>query len=807
MKSVRRSCWFFCFLFSGLLPLLAQNATKVAKIEVQHVGPPAVSDSLIRANIRVKEGEPFLRPSVDEDIRNLYATGYFYNIRVGEEPTPDGVKLIYVFQGKPRLTEIKFSGNKKFAPKKLSRKLTSKVGKPLDQRKLFGDAQEIEKMYQKVGYPRTTVKPVVSIDENAGRGSVTFEIKETGKVKVIDVAFDGAQAFTKKKLRKVLKTKRRWFLSWLTGSGVLKEDEFEDDKDRLIEFYQNEGYIDFEIKEVKFDYKSPSKMIVRFVISEGSQYKVGAVTFTGNKLFSEEEISKGIVVAGRLDRPRMTVGKTFTPKGLKADTEAIADYYGSKGYISTEIKANKSANTTTGTMDLVYEIKESDKSYIERIDIKGNYKTKDRVIRRELAVSPGEVYDTVRVKLSKARLEGLTYFEKVDTQPEDNEGLPNRKNLVVAVDEKDTGYFTFGAGFSSVDNLVGFVEVTQGNFDLFKPPTFTGAGQKFRLKAQIGTQRQDYQVTFIEPWFLNRKLQLGVDLYHQELNFLSDIYDETRTGGTLSLTRALGSEFLLGKISYTLESIGIDIARGLHPDNQVRNVTVGTGTNATTRAVTNFANVSQELYDERGNRLVSKIGTSLAYDTRNHALLPSRGQRTELIGELAGGVLGGDTDFYKLELRSDWYFPGFFEGHIFQIGAETGVVEPYGDSSRVPLFDRWYLGGANTMRGYKFRHVGPRDRFGEPIGGNTYVFGTIEYSLPIIERLRFAVFYDIGNVYRGSWDYSHLRDFNDNWGVGLRINIPQLGPLRLDYGVPITHGAENSGSGRFQFGASYGRGF
>ena len=772
-------------LLAGLHVLCGQpQPPTVSKIEIRHVGPPAASDALIQGNIRIKEGDVYQPGRVDDDVRNLYATGYFYNIRVADEMTPAGIVLTYVVQGNPTITDIKYTGNKRFNNTKLQKKVTSKVGEPLDEKKLFSDAREIEKMYQKVGYQKTTVKPLLSIDENAGRGTVTFEVNETGKTKIKDIVFEGADAFSQKKLRKVLKTKRRWMFSWLTGSGVLKDEQFADDKERLIEFYQNAGYIDFEIEDIKFDYIDDKKLVIRFQLSEGKQYKVGAVDFKGNELFTQEEILKGITVAGKPVRVSMIVDETFTPKGLSKDIEAIRDFYGSKGYIDLRVSAVKRPNTTAGTMDLVYEIQEGQKAFVEKIDIKDSEKTKDKVIRRELAIYPGEFFDTTRVKLSKDRLEGLNYFEKVEPRPEDTD-VPDRKNLVIGVEEKNTGNFTLGAGLSSVDSVVGFVEVSQANFDLFKPPTFTGAGQKFRLRAQVGTKRQDYQISFVEPWFLDRKLALGVDLYHRELNFVSrrDLYEETRTGGSLSLTRALWSDFLIGKVSYTLENVDLNLRKD---------------------------DISPEIALESGSRLISKVGSSLAYDTRNSALLPSRGQRTELLTELAG--LGGDVDFYRLEGRTAWYFPGFFEGHIIELAGRVGVVDDYGSgdrgSPRVPIFDRWFLGGLYSLRGYRYRDVGPRDSTGEPLGGETYYFASAEYSLPIIERLRFAMFYDIGNVFEDAYSFvaKGRKAFSDNWGVGLRINLP-IGPLRLDYGVPINHDSDVSGSGRFQFGVGYTREF
>src|SRR4051812_5927293 len=264
MKSVfRRWCGFILILCALLNAGHAQVGQKIQKIEVRHVGPPAASESLIRANIRVKEGDIYTRNSVDDDVRSLYSTGFFYNIRTAWTPDADGgIDLIYVLQGKPLISEIRFEGNKEYSRKKLMKKVTSKVGEPLDERKLFLDAQEIQKMYQKSGYQKTEVKylPPV-IDEAAGRGSVTFEIHEAPKVKVEDVEFIGAKAFPQKKLQKEIKTRRWWMFSWITGSGVLKDEQFQEDKEKLISFYQNEGYIDFELKDVKFDYVSPKKMI------------------------------------------------------------------------------------------------------------------------------------------------------------------------------------------------------------------------------------------------------------------------------------------------------------------------------------------------------------------------------------------------------------------------------------------------------------------------------------------------------------------------------------------------------------------
>jgi outer membrane protein insertion porin family len=513
----------------------------------------------------------------------------------------------------------------------------------------------------------------------------------------------------------------------------------------------------------------------------------------------------------------MDVGDIFTPDGLNKDTQAIEDFYGSKGYLDVvqggSLRVARIPNVDTGTMDLEFQVKEGQKSHVEKIEIRGNLKTKDKVIRRELAISPGEVFDMVHVKISKQRLEGLQYFDKVDLRPEPTDPpIAGRKDLIVNVEEQNTGNFMLGAGFSSVDALVGYVEVTQGNFDLFHPPTFTGAGQRLRLFVQLGTQRQDYELSFVEPWFLNRKLSFGVDLYRHQLDFESpnNIFDETRTGMRLSLTRALWSDFLIGSVSYTFEDVGITLNDGWHGDQ-----TLMIPLPIPPHPGSNPANVPGAILEQTGDHVYQRFGVSLAYDTRNSVQLPNHGQRTEIDPELSVG----DTTFYKIEAKTAWYFPGLFKGHVIEAVGRAGIADSL-SGGNVPFYDRYYLGGLYSLRGFKYRNIAPRDPNyypgnpagvpSEPIGGDSYWFGSVEYSLPIFEKdngpgVRFAMFYDAGAV--GNGPYSFSGNFDDNWGLGVHINIPKLGPLRLEYGVPLHHDQYNGSSGQFQFGVGYHREF
>lgn len=815
---------------------------QVGAIDIRFVGPATVSEDLVRANIRVRVGDPFNQLAADKDVEGLYGTGFFYNIRVTQQRLPDGrIGLTYIVQSKPILTEIRYSGNDRFSVNRLRKKTTSKVGEPLDERKLFTDAQAIRTMYEKAGMQNTTVTPRPVINEALGRGSVTFEIVEAPKIRIEKVFFEGNEAFSQKKLRKVVKTRKWNWLSWLTGSGKFLEEQFADDRDRLRDFYANNGFVDFEIVDVEFDRPRTNRMTITFDVAEGTQYRVGSVSFEGNKRFTEAEITSNL----RDDRggytpQRLTPGKIFSPEQLDADIQHIQNFYGSLGYLDVRVQAQKIPNVVDRTIDLRYTIRdargvlgEGEKSTIEKIEIKGNTKTKDQVIRRELAVSPGETFDMVRVKISKQRLEQMNYFEKVDTKEVPTD-VPTQRNLVVAVEEKNTGNVALGAGFSSVDKLVGYVEVSQGNFDLFNPPTFTGGGQKARVRAQIGTQRQDYILSFTEPWFLGRRLRLDTEVYYRDLQYLSDTYEATIVGGNLGLTKQLPFNLTLNT-TYTLQNVDItfydNYLNQYPPTIETYNYLTNNG--QVSVVSTNVVPGPQPvLLDQAGSTLISSLSWALTHDTRNNLMLPTRGHVVKFEPMLAGGPLGAQANFYQLELKASQYWTparlfspassthDFFKEHVLELVGNLGAVQAFssgdrGEAGVVPVNNRWYLGGLYSLRGFTFREVGPVDPLTEePIGGGTYWFASAEYSVPVVPRVRFAVFFDSGMVYPDAYSFTPQKFadgtttgvYNSNWGLGIRLNLP-IGPLRLDYGIPIKSDRFNDSSGQFQFGVGYARDF
>jgi outer membrane protein insertion porin family len=788
---MRRLLWGLLTIFAVVVPSThswAQEAPEeviVREIEVRFSGPETVNRSVVMANIQTTVGKPRTREMIEQDVRNLINTGYFYDVRVLEEPVVDGVRIVFQVQGKATIKEILMEGNKRFKEERLKREYSQKVGDSLDERKAHDDAHKIQDLYQKSGYPDSKVIYEVSIDKDTGKAILKFTVHEGERVFIKQIKFTGNKAFPDNRLLKIMKTRRHWWGSWLAGTGVLKEEDFKEDLDKLRDYYDSNGYIDMEIRGTRTERVGPKWMVITIDLYEGSQYKVGSVTIEGNKLFPTPDLEKHL---------KMTSGKTFTPTAMAADQKALEDYYGGRGYLDTSARPIRAPNVETGRIDMTYSIHEGELTYIEKVEIRGNTKTKDKVIRRELAVNPGEIYDTVRVDRSVERLKNLGYFSKVEATPEPTD-VPNRKDLVLNLEEQRTGSVTFGAGFSSIDSLLGFVEITQGNFDLFNWPSFTGGGEKLRLRLQVGFKRQDEVLSFVEPWFLDQKLSLGFDAFHHNSNFLSTEYSEQRTGVALWLEKAL-NDFIRGRIEYGIQDIDLNV-------DQI---------------------ASQELQSQSGSHTRSSVTGTLVYDTRDSVFLTTRGNRTEVSAELAGGPMGGNVDDYKLNAKTSFYFP-FFDKQVLQLVGAAGVVDAFGSSRNagsnvtetvfgggvtntvhasinpVPIFDRYFLGGANTLRGFAFRQVSPKDGFGEPIGGNGFMNATAEYTYPIVERVRGAFFFDIGNVYQNAYDFS-LNNMKSDAGIGVRLNLP-IGPLRLDYGYPIMTDQSSGRTGKIQFSVGY----
>jgi outer membrane protein insertion porin family len=743
-----------------------QQAPIVRSIDVQYAGPQSVSKEKILANMRTRVGRPYSQPIVEEDIRNLYNTGNISNVRIFGENTPDGVKVIVVIATKSQVTDVELQGVSRLKPGRVRKQITVKTGDTLSEAAIEADRQKILEYYRNQGI-EAEVRSDIQANERLGTAKVVYTVVEGGKTTISEVNFEGNSALTTRELRKVAKTKARSIIHIFSQTGRLNSELLDQDSIAIREYYQNRGYIDVQVKPVRID-RTGDKVVVTFPIVEGPQYRTGKVAYNNIKVFTTEEA---------LTNPKIKSGDIYSPQAVRDEIKRIQDLYGSRGYVDFQAGANTSPGGPQ-IVDVAFTVDEGIQSYVEKINITGNTRTKDKVIRREVAVAPGDVFNTVRVDASKARLQNLNYFSRVDVYPSATL-VPGRQDLNINLEEKRTGSFNFGAGFSSIDNLLGFAEITQGNFDITNWPRFTGGGQKFRMRIQYGVRRQDFVLALTEPYFLDYKLAVGGEIFYRKAQFVSDVYDESRVGFDLSARKAL-TDFTFVRFGYRLENIGI---------NDVDE------------------DASEVIKQEEGDRLKSMISTGITYDTRDSVFLTRKGERVDLFTYLAGGFLGGDTDIYGFDLEGSKYFllPG---DTILTLNAEVAVVDTWSGGDRVPIFDTLYLGGPNNLRGYSFRDVGPKDDDGEPIGGKTLARATIEYTFPVVDKVRGALFYDVGFVSSGAYDFAPGKEengsggLNQDIGIGVRLDLP-IGPVRIDYGFPLQSDRFTGGSGKFNFNIGY----
>ncbi len=739
----------------------------IRSIEIQYAGPETVSRQKILANMRTQVGRPYSESSVEEDIRSLYATGNISNVRIFGEPQADGVKVIVVVAAKSQVSEVVVNGVSAFKPTKIRKEITTKVGATLNEATVEADRQKVIDYYHNHGFADATVTVNTALDEKSGKARVEFTVSEGGKMIVRDIIFEGNDHASRKDLNKVVKTHRRTIMNFLTKAGRLDADQVDEDVTALRDYYQNHGFLDVRIDAPKLIHTG-QKVDVVFPIVEGPQYHVGRIEFAHAQVYTPEELAQDT---------KLKSGDIYSPAAVKADLKKLQDLYGARGYVDFQAGAN---TTPLGdhVMNLTYSMEEGNQSYVEHINITGNKRTKDKVIRREIALAPGELFNTPKVDASKQRLQNTNYFQKVDAYPVDTL-VPGRKDLNVIVEEKRTGSFNFGAGFSSIDSLLGFAEITQSNFDLFNYPRFTGGGQKFRIRIQYGVQRKDAVISLTEPYFLDYKLSLGGEIFYREANFVSNVYDERRYGFSLTTRKAL-TDFTAFRFGYKLEDVGI------------QHLT---------------SNASDYIRNQVGSRLESQVNAGINYDSRDSVFLTRHGMKIDLSTYVDGGPLGGATQIVGFDLEATRYFLLPWDT-ILTINGEAGVVSTWGGGDKVPIWDRLYLGGANNLRGYKYRYAGPKDNTGEPIGGDTLLRGTIEYTYPIIDKVRGAVFYDVGYVNQNSYVFVPEKTIdgsgglNHDIGIGFRIDLP-IGPVRIDYGIPLSKDQFLGSGGKFNFNIGY----
>ena len=739
---------------------------KVGTISVKFVGTANVNEQVVRANIQVREGGDLDETMLDRDIRALYKTGLFEFIEIKREAVNSRTfNLVIEVTPKYRILAIKYEGNKQIKTRKLEKEIKSAPNTSLDERQVKEDSEKLKEYYQKEGFNQVSISYTISRDRGTGLGTITFKIREGKKVKILAINFSGNAHIKAKALRGVMETKKWWIFSWLMDTGRFKDDDFQDDLDKLRDYYREHGYLDVEIPEEKIVFSYPKKegLVIAITVHEGRQYRIGEISISGNKLHSTALLKR---VAALYAKP----GAVFSPSQIDKAVERLEDYYGKDGYLETRVHVTRRPNLKTNDIDLEFKVDESDKYNVESIEIEGNTKTKSVVIIRELVLGPGDVFDSVRMKISKNRLENTRFFDEVDITPQDT-NIPGRKDMRVSVKEGRTGTFSFGAGYSTLERATVFAQIQQTNFDLFnRRSLFQGDGEKFSIKVSIGELSNEAVISFEEPYLFEKQLALGMSVFREMSDYVSTYYQELSEGGNVSLRKQLFGLFS-GTVTYQYETVSIyDVSP------------------SASDVITQFSGVHR----------ISDVSFELIRDTRDKIVSPTSGNRVDLIATVAGGPLGGTDSYYSLEFKGSQNFKVFdTQTQILELVARSGVIQNYGGFPSIPYYDSFYLGGPYDLRGFEYHEVSPRDPFGEPIGGKTYGMFNAEYSVEIVDPIRFAVFYDVGFVNAPAYDFNPS-GYNDDFGFGLRLMVAGS-PLSLDYGIPIRGTDLNRHGGQFNF--------
>ena len=758
-------------LACGVLPVLAvaaeQAGVKVTAIEIR--GNKRIELPAIAGRLTLKPGDPYTTENVRGQIKILYETGFFEDVQVETESGSGGVALAFLVREKPFITEIVFDGNQELSDDKLKEKITIKSQAFLDQPQAKESAEKIRLAYQGDGYFNCRVIPIVqTLDEDRKR--LTFFVKEGDKARVKTVNFDGLHAATKDEMFKVMAT-REWvpwyglitqqkLPSFLSDAGVLKREEMNNDVERIKEILLNKGYLNVQVGLPTAELSDDQKwFVISYTVMEGEPFTVGEIGFRGNTVFEDPELRAGL---------KMKEGEIFQRQKIHDEVTRLKDLYGGRGYAFADVSPNVNPNMVDRTAAIILTIKEGELMRIRQININGNEKTKDNVIRREIRVDEQDVIDTPALKRSFQRLNNLNFFETVEILPE--QVGPDKVDLNVRVKEKPTGQFSIGGGFSTLDKLVAIADITEGNIG--------GNGWMGRIRGQLGQERQLGLITFRNPYLNDSLTSLQLDLFRSQTNYVT--YSEKKTGGSVTFGRWF-SEYVSGSFSLVAEEINYSNPQaGLCPDQ------------------------SPLVCNQLGTQTTTGFRTSLTRDTRDYQMDPRTGWRTSVAFGLGTPYLGGTNDFYKYTLDVMKYTPLPYDTRL-SVRARYGVVEGLNTGSEhkpVPLTELYFVGGINTMRGFVFGKAGPVTTSNTLLGAASELIFNFDFIFPISEeaKLNGDIFFDYGKGFAGSSVSTPLRS-----AAGLEGRwVSPFGPLRAAYGINLDpNPGERKGVFEFTIGSLF----
>lgn len=742
-----KRCFFVVLIFFLFAPITiySQELPKITDIEIK--GIKRIEPAAVKNKISIKLGEEISQEKISEDIKSIYKMGYFEDVKVDIEPFEGGVKVIYKVKEKPTIVKISFEGNKEYDEDKLKEVVTIVPGAIADVTLINDNALRLKAFYESEGYYFAKIVPVLN-KKTEEEVELTYVIEENNRIKIKDIKFEGNKSLSSSKIKKVMATSERKFYSFITGSGFYKKYEMLQDLEKIKDLYHNNGFLKVSIGEPKIEFSQDKKwMTIIIPISEGPQFKISSLKLEGIKDKKEEAEIRELI--------KVKAGEVFSKGKMKKDIEAIVSYYSDRGYALASLMPDVIPNEEKLTVDVIYNIKQGEKFTIGRVNISGNVKTIDKVIRREIRVDEGDDYSASKIQKSKRRLEDLQYFETVDINQKPDADKKT-VDLDVNVKEKPTGFLTIGGGYSSIDNLIGMVDVTQTN--LF------GRGYSLTLKGELGGKSSYYTIAFRDPWFLDKPLLFGFNLYRQKREYVN--YTRDANGVSITFGKRYGEDWSTS-ITYEIEKSEVsDVA----------------------------ADADTIVKDMEGNLLTSSITFQIVNDTRDSYIDPSKGRRHSLSFTVAG--LGGDTGFWKSLLDLGWYIP-IFEESTLHLRGRIGMSDKL-FGKKYPLYERFYIGGPDTIRGLGYGEAGPKDSKNDPIGAKRAIIANIEYLFPIVAemKLKGLIFFDLGKGYDETEKFGSNIKYST--GFGFRWFSP-LGPLKIDYGINLNR-KEGESKSKIEFG-------
>ena len=724
----------YILFFSGLG--FAQEGEIVQSIRVQ--GNKRVDDSTILYYIKTEIGKPLSRQQIRKDIEKIYDLGQFKDIQVDTQSEPGGLSVIFKVVEIASIGDLKIIGNKVLDSEDILEKIGLRRGAVFHDQQVAESIETIDKLYEAKGYFFAEAKIETELTPD-NLVEVTIRIKEGGKVGVERISFSGNKTFKDKVLRKQMESKEKTWYSWLDESGVYQKDILKLDLFRIEAFYQDRGFIRVSVLEPKIDVNKKDQAIyITIPVVEGNRYKVGNIEIKGNDTFTDEEL---------FDAVQSKTGEWYNVSKLREDVLKISDLYSTQGYAYADVNPVTKIDDEKKVVNLGIEIDKGKKVYVGKINIQGNVSSRDNVIRREFRLHEGDLFDSAKLRRTKQRINNTKFFEdvKIDTGRGEQ---PDLIDITTTVTERPTGSVSVGAGFSSVEKVIFTGSVSQNN--LF------GRGQKLVFSTSLSAIRSDFNLSFTEPRILDTNILGGIDLFNRKTNFFS--FRSRTQGGGLRLGKSLTEYDWVG-LNYRFERV----------------------------KVTDVNPADETAFLKNQTRTTSRIVPSYVRDTRDDFLNPSTGTKHVVRFELAGGPLGG-SDFVKTGYEFTIYRP-LIGKLVGAFHAEFNYADSY-NGDTLPAFERYFMGGANSLRGFNIRDVGPKNATGNPIGGSQSLLFNFELQFPFSKAFRGFAFYDRGNVFGTGTNITttaktiDLVEMRHSVGVGLRFLSP-FGPVGFAYGLKL----------------------